>query len=76
MSKLRLGVSGDILPYTTQQILDSDYRFNKFLINTVQSAVKGAGIGLFLSLFFIKKQRIVFYGSGFGAGLSFFHEFR
>lgn len=75
MSSIRLGVSKDILPYTNQEILEADEKFNKFVINTGQLALKGLGIGLVASLFFVKKQRVIFYGLGFGAGLSFFHQF-
>jgi hypothetical protein len=73
MSGLRLGVSADILPYSNQEILDADYRLNKFLLETVSYAGKGLALGIIGSLFFLRKQRIVFYGAGFGAGLSFFH---
>lgn len=76
MSGLRLGVSADILPYSTQDILDADYRLNKFLLGTVSCATQGLALGLIGSLFFVRKQRIVFYGAGFGAGLSFFQEFK
>jgi len=72
MSNLRLGVSKDILPYTTQQILDADRKLNKFAINTIQSGLKGLAIGVAASLFFAKKRRIIFYSAGFGAGLNFF----
>jgi len=72
MSNLRLGVSKDILPYTTEQILEADRKLNKFVINTVQSGLKGLGIGLVASLFFSRKRPIIFYSAGFGAGLSFF----
>jgi hypothetical protein len=75
MSGFRLGVSSEILPYSTEQILDADYRLNKFLLGTVNLAAKGLAIGLIGSLFFIRKQRVIFYGAGFGGGLSFFHEF-
>ncbi len=72
MSNLRLGVSKDILPYTTEQILDADRKLNKFVINTFQSGLKGLAIGVVASLFFARKQRIIFYSAGFGAGLNFF----
>jgi len=72
MSSIRLGVSSDILPFTNQQILEADYRFNKFILSTVGLAGKGLFYGAIASLFFARKSRIVFYGAGFGAGLSFF----
>jgi hypothetical protein len=72
MNNLRLGVSKDILPYTTEQILQADRKFNKFVINTTESGLKGLGIGLVASLFFARKKPIIFYSAGFGAGLSFF----
>jgi len=76
MSGLRLGVSKEILPYSTEEILAADERFNKFLLSTVGLAFKGLAVGGLCSLFFLRKQRVVFYGAGFGAGLSFFHEFK
>ena len=76
MSQLRLGLSGDILPHTTEDILNADYRLNKFLLGTVSYAFKGLALGLVGSLFFLRKQRVIFYGAGFGGGLSFFHEFK
>ena len=72
MSNLRLGVSKDILPYSTEQILDADRKFNKFIINTFQSGLKGLAIGVVASLFFARKRPIIFYSAGFGAGISFF----
>lgn len=76
MSGLRLGVSADILPYSTQDVLNADYRLNKFLLGTVSYATQGIVLGLIGSLFFLRKQRVIFYGAGFGGGLSFFHEFK
>ena len=72
MNNLRLGVSKDILPYTTEQILEADRKFNRFAINTIQSGLEGLVIGTALSLFFAKKRRIILYSAGFGAGLNFF----
>lgn len=72
MSNLRLGVSKDILPYTTEQILDADRKLNKFVINTCQSGLKGLAFGVVASLFFARKNRIIFYSAGFGVGLNFF----
>lgn len=72
MSGLRLGVSADILPYSTQEVLDADFRLNKFLLGTVSYASQGLALGIIGSLFFLKKQRIVFYGAGFGGGLALF----
>jgi hypothetical protein len=75
MSGFQLGVSAQILPYSTQEVLDADYRLNKFALGTVSLAGKGLLYGALASLFFLRKQRVVFYGAGFGAGLGFFHEF-
>jgi hypothetical protein len=74
MNGLRLGVSSDILPYSTEQVLDADYRLNKFVLGTVGSAARGLFWGGLAALFFVRKQRVVFYGAGFGAGLSVFSE--
>jgi hypothetical protein len=54
-------------------VLNADYRLNKFLLGTVSFATKGLAYGLLASLFFLRKQRVIFYGAGFGAGLAFFH---
>lgn len=70
----RLGVSGDVLPYTTEEVLNADYRLNKFVLSTVGLAGKGLLVGTALSLFFLRKQPVMFYGMGFGIGLSVFHE--
>lgn len=72
MNGLRLGVSSDILPYSAQQVLDADYQLNKFVLSTVGLAGKGLLLGGLLSVFFLRKQRVLFYGAGFGAGLSIF----
>lgn len=56
MNNLRLGVSKDILPYTTDQILEADRKLNKFAINTIQSGLEGLLIGTALSLFFAKND--------------------
>ena len=76
MSGLRLGVSADILPYTQEEILAADYRLNHFVLGTFGSAVRGLALGAVASLFFLKRQRVVFYGAGFGAGLSILREFK
>jgi len=46
------------------------------MLSTVKLGFKGLLYGSIISLFFIKKNRIIFYGTGFGAGLSFFQEFK
>jgi hypothetical protein len=74
MNGLRLGVSSDILPYSTEQVLEADYRLSKFVLSTVELAGKGLLLGGALSLFFLRKTPVIFYGAGFGAGLSVFHE--
>ena len=35
MNNLRLGVSKDIVPFSTSQILEADRKLNKFVISTV-----------------------------------------
>jgi hypothetical protein len=75
MSNIRLGVSKDILPYSTSQVLAADRKLNKFAINSFQSGLKGAAIGAVASLFFFKKGRVVFYTAGFGVGINFFETF-
>lgn len=76
MSGMRLGVSADILPYTKEEILGADLRLNKFLLGTVWLATQGLAIGALASVFFARKQRVIFYSAGFGGGLSFFNEFK
>jgi hypothetical protein len=76
MSGLRLGSSKDILPYTTEDILNADYQLNSFVLGTIGSATKGLLTGALLSIFFLRKTRVVFYGAGFGAGLSIFHQLK
>lgn len=76
MSGLRLGVSADILPYSTEEILEADFRLNKFLLRTVSYAAQGLALGVIGSIFFLRKQPVIFYSAGFGGGLSFFHEFK
>lgn len=75
VNRLRLGLSPNILPYTHQEILQADYSFNKFLINTAQNALKGLAIGLIASAFF-KNKGIIFYSAGFGAGYTYFTTFK
>lgn len=70
----RLGVSADILPYSQQEILDADFRFNRFVLGTASLAGQGLLLGAVGSLFFLRKTPVVFYGMGFGIGTSVFHE--
>ena len=70
----RLGASADILPYTTEEILNADYKFNKFVFGTAALAGKGLLLGGLASLFFIRKTPVIFYGMGFGIGTSVFNE--
>ena len=72
---IRLGVDNKITPFDEEEILDADRRFNKFIINTMQSALKGVGYGIIASIFFYKRKRIIFYSAGFGAGYSIFNTF-
>jgi len=44
------------------------------VLGTVALAAKGLLYGGLAALFFIRKQRVVLYGAGFGAGLSVFNE--
>ena len=71
---LRLGLSSQILPFTRPQILEADYQFNKFVINTAQNALKGLAFGLVASFFF-KRKGIIFYSAGFGVGYRYFSTF-
>lgn len=73
-TNLRLGVSEDILPYTNEQVLAADRKFNKFVINTAQLTMKGLLVGAFASLFF-KRRAVMYYSMGFGAGYSIFSNF-
>ena len=72
MSNLRLGVSKDIVPFSTSQILEADRKLNKFVINIGESGFKGLAFGVVASIFFVKKRRVIFYSAGFSAGLNFF----
>jgi hypothetical protein len=76
MSGLRLGASKDILPYTTEDILNADYKLNNFVLGTFGSTAKGLLTGALLSVFFLRKGRVIFYGAGFGAGLNIFHQLK
>lgn len=67
ISNMRLGVSSQILPFSNDEIVKYDYVFNKFVINTAQSALKGLAFGLAASLFF-KRKGVIFYSVGFGLG--------
>jgi hypothetical protein len=53
-------------------VLNADYQLNKFVLSTVGLAGKGLLLGGVLSLFFLRKQRVLFYGAGFGSGMSIF----
>ena len=66
-SNMRLGISSEILPFTKDEVVKYDFMFNKFVINTAQSALKGLAFGLVASLFF-KRKGIIFYSVGFGIG--------
>lgn len=71
----RLGLDNNITPFQQENILEADRKFNKFIINTLQSALKGLGYGVVASIFFYRKKRIMFYSAGFGAGYSIFSTF-
>ena len=75
ISRIRLGLSKDILPYSQTEILDAEYKFNRFLVRTVQNAVAGLAVGAVASLFF-KRKSIIFYSAGFGIGYTVFSTFR
>jgi hypothetical protein len=72
--QLRLGLTKQILPFTREQVLLADYKFNKFLINTAQNALKGLVLGTVASVFF-KSKGIIFYSAGFGIGYTGFSTF-
>lgn len=71
ISHLRLGLSSQILPYTNEEVLKYDYRFNKFVINTAQSALTGLAVGVVASLFF-KRKSVIYYCVGFSVGQQVF----
>lgn len=75
VSRLRLGISKDILPYSPREVLDAEYQFNKFIVRSVQNTLTGLAVGAAASLFF-KKKSIVFYSAGFGLGYTFFSTFK
>lgn len=75
VSKIRLGLSKEILPYSYPEILDAEYKFNRFLVRTAQNAIAGLAVGAVASLFF-KRKSIVFYSAGFGIGYTIFTTFR
>ena len=70
----RLGVSSEILPYSREEVLGADLKFNRFVLGTAALAGKGLVLGGVCSLFFLRKTPVLFYGMGFGIGLSVFHE--
>lgn len=70
----RLGLSAEVLPYSQEEVLGADYRFNRFVLGTAALAGKGLLLGTVASLFFLRKTPVVFYGMGFGVGISVFHE--
>ena len=70
----RLGVSSEILPYSREEVLGADLKFNRFVLGTAALAGKGLLLGGVCSLFFLRKTPVLFYGMGFGIGLSVFHE--
>jgi len=72
---LRLGEDNKVVPYTTEEVLAADYKFNKFIINTGQLLGKGLLYGAVASVFFVRKRQIIFYSAGFGVGYSVFRTF-
>jgi hypothetical protein len=44
------------------------------VLGTIGLAGKGLITGALLSVFFLRKQPVIFYGAGFGIGTSIFHE--
>ncbi len=75
VSRIRLGLSKDILPYSHTEVLDAEYKFNRFLVRTVQNGLAGLAVGAVASLFF-KRKSIIFYSAGFGVGYTVFTTFR
>ena len=59
VSRLRLGLSKEILPYSHTEVLDAEYKFNRFLVRTAQNAIAGLAVGVVASLFF-KRKSIIF----------------
>lgn len=75
VSRVRLGISRDILPYSPREVLEAEYQFNKFVIRSLQNTLTGLAVGTAASLFF-KKKSIIFYSAGFGLGYTFFSTFK
>lgn len=75
VSRIRLGLSKEILPYSHTEILEAEYKFNKFLVRTAQNALAGLAVGVVASLFF-KRKSIIFYSAGFGVGYTLFSTFK
>jgi hypothetical protein len=74
LSRLRLGLSKDISPYTHTEVLDAEYKFNKFLVRSVQNTLAGLAFGA-AACFFFKRKSIIFYSAGFGLGYTIFSTF-
>lgn len=75
VSRIRLGLSKEISPYTHTEILEAEYKFNKFLVRSVQNTIAGLAVGAVASLFF-KRKSIIFYSGGFGLGYTLFSTFK
>lgn len=74
LSRIRLGLSKDILPYAPTEVLEAEYKFHKFMIRSVQNTIAGLAFGAAASLFF-KRKSIIFYSGGFGLGYTVFSTF-
>lgn len=75
VSRIRLGLSRDILPYNHTEVLEAEYNFHKFVVRAAQNALAGLAVGAAASLFF-KNKSIIFYSGGFGLGYTLFSTFR
>lgn len=75
VSHIRLGVSKDVLPYHPMEVLEAEYNFSRFLVQSVQNTILGLTVGAAASLFF-KRKSIIFYTAGLGFGYTFFNTFK
>ena len=74
VSRIRLGLSKEILPYAPTEVLEAEYKFHKLLVRSVQNTVAGLAVGAVASLFF-KRNYIIYYSAGFGLGYTIFSTF-
>lgn len=68
MSDFGIGEEKRITPYTPEQVYKADIKLNRYLIDAGYYALKGLCYGAVASIFFTKKQRVLWYFMGFGFG--------